>query len=83
MSDISKTLKVVQDALKPKPQNPKLTTEQCQQLAKVNMTLALVLQGKLTLKDLENDSKEMLLKLSKTFIDEAATKSIEYVNSLS
>lgn len=76
MNDIIKTLSIVQKALQPKPQKPKLTLEQFQQLSKVNITLQLVLQGKLTLKDLEGDTKDMLLTLSKTFIEEAAKKSI-------
>lgn len=74
MDDIKDALKVVQKIIKPKSQKPKLTPEQFKQLTKVNNTLNMVLQGKLTLKDLSDDTQDMLLKFSKTFIEEAAKK---------
>ncbi|WP_394183028.1 hypothetical protein [Marinomonas posidonica] len=77
MGDLEKTLKIVLDTLKPKPQKPKLTPEQFQQLAKVNMTLQLVLLGKKTPKDLQDDTNKMLEKLAKTFIDDAIKKANE------
>lgn len=80
MKDIKKALKIAQKTLKPKPQKPKLTPEQFKQLTKVNMTLNMVLQGKLTLKDLSDDTQDMLLKLAKTFIEEAAKKATKKID---
>lgn len=81
MDDINKALEIVKKTLKPKPQKPKLTPEQFKQLAKVNTTLNMVLQGKLTLKDLSEDTQDMLLKFAKTFIEESAKKATKNVDS--
>ncbi|SBS31051.1 hypothetical protein MSP8887_01419 [Marinomonas spartinae] len=81
MNKIRKSLKVAQKMLKPKPQKPKLTPEQFKQLAKVNSTLKKVLQNELAMKDLEDDTKDMLVKFAKTFIEEAAQKATKNVDS--
>ncbi|KJY75696.1 hypothetical protein [Vibrio nigripulchritudo] len=74
MEELLKGLEIAKKALKKRPQKPKLTPEQFLQLAKVKKEMEKILMGKQTVNDLSDKNKEMLIKLAKTFIEEAAEK---------
>ncbi|ADZ91877.1 hypothetical protein [Marinomonas mediterranea] len=74
MSDIEKALKLVSKGFKKKEKELKLTPEQLEQLLKVFLQVQSVLQGTGTIKDLEKENNKMLVKMAKTFIEEAAEK---------
>ncbi|BCL68466.1 hypothetical protein TUMSATVNIG1_04030 [Vibrio nigripulchritudo] len=74
MEELLKGLEIAKKALKKRSQKPKLTPEQFLQLAKVKKEMEKILMGKQTVNDLSDKNKEMLIKLAKTFIEEAEEK---------
>ncbi|GLQ73466.1 hypothetical protein [Vibrio penaeicida] len=82
MEDILKALELAIKALKKRPQKPKLTPEQFKQLAKVKKEIESILLGKQSIAELSNETNEMLMKLTKTFIEQAPEKATKSVSSV-
>ncbi|NGN96220.1 hypothetical protein G5S52_00690 [Grimontia sp. S25] len=74
MTDLIKALEMVKKAYKTKPQKPKLTPEQFQQKAKVEIRVKKVLNGTEPLDALAEETTKLLVELAKTFVKEAAAK---------